>query len=110
MLQQVANILQRGSDGATGEQVTRLLESPGFRLERIVSKGEATAIGFWYDQPEAEWVLLFRGSAVLTFEGDRSLNLASGDSLVIPAHSRHRVDSCSRDALWLALHYRAGEK
>ena len=102
MLQQVTNILQRGSDGATGEQVTRLLESSEFRLVRIVSNGAASAKGFWYDQPEAEWVLLIRGRATLTFEGDGPLGLGAGDSLVIPAHSRHRVDSCSQDALWLA--------
>jgi cupin 2 domain-containing protein len=82
----VTNLLQKGSDGVAGEQVTRLLESSEFRLERIVSNGEASAPGFWYDQPEAEWVL------------------------VIPAHSWHRVDACSQDALWLALHYRASEK
>ena len=109
MFPPVTNLLRMGSDGGVGEQVTRLLESPEFRLERIVSNGEASAKGFWYDQPEAEWVLLLRGSATLAFAGDGPLSLGAGDSLVIPAHSRHRVDSCSQDALWLALHYRASE-
>jgi cupin 2 domain-containing protein len=109
MLPKVTNILRIGSDGAIGEQVSRLLDSPAFRLEQIVSNGEASAKDFWYDQPEAEWVLLVRGKAILRFQGDRSLGLDAGDSVVIPAHSRHRVDSCSQDALWLTLHFRADQ-
>jgi len=40
---------------------------------------------------------------VLNFE-DESLNLKAGDYLLIPAHEKHRVASCSQDARWLALH------
>jgi len=109
MLPQVTNLFQTKSAEAIGERVTRLLDLPGFRLEQIVSHGEASADGFWYDQPDAEWVLLLRGKATLSFAGEKPLKLAAGDILLIPAHSRHRVDSCSQDALWLALHFPAGE-
>jgi cupin 2 domain-containing protein len=104
MLPHVTNIFQTGSDGAIGEQVTRLLDTPAFRLEQIVSNGEASANDFWYDQLKAEWVLLLRGKATLRFDGEKSLKLGAGDSLLIPARLKHRVDSCSQDALWLVLH------
>jgi cupin 2 domain-containing protein len=74
-------------------------------LERIQSRGEASAADFWYDQPHGEWVLLARGEARLEFEGAGTLQLRAGDFLRIPAHCRHRVDEVSHDAVWLALHY-----
>ena len=49
------------------EQVTALLSAPGLRIERIVSTGQASPPGFWYDQDEAEWVLLLTGAALLRF-------------------------------------------
>jgi cupin 2 domain-containing protein len=92
----------------TGEQILPLLKTSAFRLERIVSHGQASAEGFWYDQTQPEWVLLMRGRATLDFggEGRRELReLKAGDCLLIPAHSKHRVESVSEDAIWLALHF-----
>jgi cupin 2 domain-containing protein len=109
MRPQVTKLFQTKSVEAIGERVTRLLDLPVFRLEQIVSNGEASANGFWYDQPDAEWVLLLCGKATLRFAGEKPLKLAAGDSLLIPARSKHRVDSCSQDALWLALHFPADE-
>ena len=37
-----------------------LLERPGLRIERIVSWGQCSPEGFWYDQEEDEWVCLVR--------------------------------------------------
>ena len=48
---------------AAEEQFTTLLQEAGFVLERIVSTGQASPPGFWYDQERAEWVLLLRGAA-----------------------------------------------
>jgi cupin 2 domain-containing protein len=89
----------------TGEEVIHpLLDGKSFRLESIHSFAQPTPKGFWYDQDTEEWVLLVKGSAVLEFEGDGMLELKSGDHLVIPPHSRHRVDFTSPDAIWIALH------
>ena len=93
--------------GETTEQFISLLQRPGFRLEHIVSHGQASQPGFWYDQKEAEWVLLARGRAVLEFEKRETIELTVGDYLLIPAHCKHRVSSCSDDAVWLALHFPA---
>jgi cupin 2 domain-containing protein len=77
------------------------------RIERIVSTGQASPPGFWYDQPWDEWVALLAGAARLRFEnepGDREL--CPGDHVFIPAHARHRVEwtSAQPPTLWLAVH------
>jgi cupin 2 domain-containing protein len=106
MLPIVSNLFSPRPPGETTEQFVPLLETPDFRLEYIVSHGQTTEADFWYDQPNPEWVLLIRGQAQLRFEGTEVLALKAGDYLLIPAHSRHSIESCSDDALWLALHFR----
>jgi len=100
--------LFRSEDTGLGkETITPLIEQLKgcpFRLEHIVSRGEASPAGFWYDQPQDEWVALLRGEATLAFQ-DGTLDLCAGDALIIPAHRRHRVAFTSADAVWLALHF-----
>jgi len=95
-----------GATNAKAEHFIPVLEAPGFRLEQIVSNGAASAPGFWYDQDTPEWVALVQGHATLEF-ADGRLELKPGDSLLIPAHSKHRVTRTTADAVWLALHFRA---
>ena len=99
------NLLASPPALAGGETIATLVRHPCFTLEHIVSSGAASPDGFWYDQERAEWVLLLRGQAALRFESGETLELNAGDHLVIPARCRHRVERCSPDALWLALHY-----
>jgi cupin 2 domain-containing protein len=89
------------------ELVDVLLEQGGTRIERIVSTGQASPPGFWYDQPDDEFVVLLSGSAVLRFEeGDRSMPMTPGDWVEIPAHVRHRIDQTDPEqpTVWLAVH------
>jgi cupin 2 domain-containing protein len=88
------------------ELFATLLETPGLRIERIVSYGQSSREGFWYDQPQGEWVALLSGSATIRFE-DRVVELQPGDYLDIPAHTRHRVEATSTEepTIWLAVHY-----
>jgi cupin 2 domain-containing protein len=92
----------------TTEIFEKLLTTPHFTLERIVSTGQATPPDEWYDQDKEEWVILLSGSAGLVFAGEEQvLNLRPGDYVQIPAHKRHRVawtDSYT-PTVWLALHY-----
>jgi cupin 2 domain-containing protein len=104
MTPEVRNLFSSPMPQGEGEVFHPLLEGGSFRLESITSRGEASPEGFWYDQPNAEWVLLVRGSARLAFEKREIKDLRAGDYLFIPAHQRHRVESVSEDALWLALH------
>ena len=43
------------------ELFTTLLQTPGLRIERIVSHGHQCPDGFWYDQPIGEWVIVLKG-------------------------------------------------
>jgi cupin 2 domain-containing protein len=87
-----------------------IVETASFKLERIVSAGQATPRGQWYDQEAHEWVILLQGSAGLLFEGQAEVVvLHPGDYVLIPAHCRHRVEwtDAAEKTVWLALHYRA---
>lgn len=94
------------------ESIDTLLDRPGLRIERIVSTGQASPPGFWYDQPQHEWVVVLQGEARVTVEtpnGARTVHLARGDSLELPAHCRHRVEATQAElpTVWLALHWPA---
>ena len=90
------------------ERLETLLTHPGLRIERIVSTGQASPPGFWYEQEDSEWVLLVNGEALLRFEDETEpRRLHPGDWLYIRAQRRHRVDWTATDALtiWLAVHH-----
>lgn len=100
------NLFSSLCPAAGEERVDRLIEGPGWRLERIHSCLASSPEGFWYDQTETEWVLVLRGSAQLRFEDEQhSRDLCVGDSLLIAPHRRHRVVTTDPDpgTLWLAL-------
>jgi cupin 2 domain-containing protein len=89
------------------ELVDILLERPGMRIERIVSTGQATPEGEWYDQESDEFVLLMAGAARLRIEGEHEdRELEEGDWLLLPAHCRHRVTWTRADppTIWFAIH------
>jgi cupin 2 domain-containing protein len=91
------------------EQISALITSVHLRIERIVSTGQASPPGFWFDQDWAEWVLVVAGSAGLLFEGESEPRvLQAGDYLLIPAHRRHRVawTDVEHPTVWLAVHFR----
>ncbi|WP_409269865.1 cupin domain-containing protein [Pseudomonas sp. KCJK9044] len=92
------------------ELVDALLKRPGLRIERIISTGQASPPGFWYDQAEGEWVVLLSGAAGLRLEHeDHTRLLKPGDCLDIPPHCRHRVEWTSQQTstIWLAVFYSA---
>jgi cupin 2 domain-containing protein len=92
---------------ATTERFDELLALPGVRIERIVSLGHASPPGFWYDQPQGEWVLLLKGDAGLQFEDEAApRRLQPGDYVWIAPHRRHRVawTAADRTTIWLAIH------
>ncbi len=99
------NLLHPLPDDLTEEVCTELLRQGAVRIERIVSDGHASPEGFWYDQDEHEWVLLLDGEAGIEFADGQMVFLKQGDALNLPAHTRHRVASTSRPAIWLAVFY-----
>lgn len=89
------------------EQFDTLLERPGVRLERIVSNGQATPAGEWYDQDWDEWVMVLQGEAELLLEHNSQRRvMKQGDCILLPAGCRHRVEWTAPDqpTVWLALH------
>jgi cupin 2 domain-containing protein len=98
-----ANIPQKSVE----ELFETIFAKGGTRIERIVSYGQSTPEGEWYDQEQDEWVLLLSGSAELLIEGESSpRRLGPGDYLLLPAHCRHRVvrTDAEEKTVWLAVH------
>lgn len=89
------------------EKFDVLLARSGVRIERIVSAGQTTEEGGWYDQEDDEFVLLVEGAARLRIEGEtEDRELGTGDWLLLPAHCRHQVTWTRADppTVWLAVH------
>jgi cupin 2 domain-containing protein len=102
------NLFSPLPDAAAAERVDALLIKPGLRIERIVSQGQASPPGFWYDQMEGEWVLLLAGAARLRFADETDArHLWPGDWLDIAPHRRHRVDwtDPTVPTVWVAVFY-----
>lgn len=102
------NLFTNLPDATRQECIETLAAENSLRIERIVSHGQATAEGEWYDQKESEWVLLLQGSAGILFEGEQSERLLqAGDYLLIPPHCRHRVawTAAESETIWLAVFF-----
>ncbi|MBM4093852.1 MAG: cupin domain-containing protein [Planctomycetes bacterium] len=101
------------ADPAQAQEVFEpLVRGGAFTLERIVSTGQSTPAGHWYDGQRDEWVVLLSGAAVLKFAAaEHDVPLKPGDYVLIPAHCRHRVEwtDPSQPSVWLALHFDGGQ-
>ncbi len=104
------NLYRDATTTGPEERLDVLAESGLVRIERIVSHGSRSPVGFWYDQDDDEWVLLVAGQAALEFEGQpEQCRVQRGDWIFIPAHRRHRVawTSPTEDTIWLAVFCRS---
>ncbi|NLJ82083.1 MAG: cupin domain-containing protein [Bacteroidales bacterium] len=91
---------------STKEEIVNLLfTSENIRIERIVSYGQISED--WYNQEENEWVFLLQGNASILFDDGNETHLKAGDSLYIPAHSKHKVSftSTKPSCIWLAVFF-----
>lgn len=84
-----------------------LVTSENVTIERIISTGQTTPSGQWYDQERDEWVVLLQGTAALSYPDGTQIQLQVGDYLWIRAHQKHRVEFTSTDppCIWLAIHF-----
>lgn len=101
------NIFENILENMPEELVTELLKAGNLRIEWIVSFGQSSPEGFWYDQGQNEWVLLLEGAATLGFEKGAFVDLKPGDYLNIPVGQRHRVEKTDPEGrtVWLAIFY-----
>lgn len=104
----IVNLFENVSEGCPEEIIESLVNSRHARIERIVSNGQSSPPGFWYDQDEVEWVLLLQGSAQLEFAPDaRIVDMKPGDTITIEPRQRHRVvmTSSTEPTIWLAVFF-----
>ena len=102
------NLLENIPTDLPEELIEVLASSENVRIERIISHGHTSPEDFWYDQDQNEFVLLLKGKAELEFsDPDKMIMLDEGDSLVIPAHQRHRVSwtKPETETIWLVVYY-----
>jgi cupin 2 domain-containing protein len=104
--EEMTNLFADFPSNLPAELITTLLEAANVRIERIVSHGHASPVGFWYDQVQHEWVVVLKGAARLRFENG-VVEMKPGDFVNIPAHRRHRVDWTPPDepTIWLGVFY-----
>ena len=109
--EQTKNIYEDLPGPLPKEVVQTLLEMDDVRIERIISHGHASAVDFWYDQAQHEWVIVLQGAARLQFE-DGMVEMKPGDFINIPAHKKHRVDwtTPAGPTVWLGVLYGAGKR
>ena len=89
------------------EFVETLALSDSVRIERIVSHGHSSEAGFWYNQPEREFVVVLQGAGRIEFEDGEVADLVAGGWLEIAARRRHRVawTAQDEDTVWLAVFF-----
>lgn len=102
------NLLKIADKIGSEEIFEALIPDKGVLIERIISTGQVSPPGFWYEQERDEWVVLLQGEARLAWDNGRTLEMTSGDWIFIPARERHRVEYTSQEppCIWLAVHGR----
>ncbi len=85
-----------------GEDFTTLLEHKNVKVVRIVSSDNLEKKE--YNQKEDEFVILLKGSATLEIEG-KNVTLNKGDTLFIPAKTKHKVLATQKGTLWIAIYF-----
>ena len=102
----MANIYNLSQEVSQIEKFEQIAVGKNIQIERIVSTGQTTPSGQWYDQELDEWVILLQGEAELSYADDTRIKLKAGDYLLIPAHTTHRVEYTSIEppCIWLVVH------
>jgi cupin 2 domain-containing protein len=103
-----ADVAEASASSIGEEALSEILARPGLKIERIISRGQISPPGFWYDQAWNEWVIVLKGSATVQFEHEPAARkLGVGDYVFIPARKRHRVEwtEPQQPTVWLAVHF-----
>lgn len=102
----MTNIFELPSSLPNKELLESIVSAEDISIERIISTGQTTPLGEWYDQDKDEWVILLQGEAILAYADGSKIKLTAGDYLFIPAHQKHCVKytSSTPPCIWLAVH------
>jgi len=109
---QKSNIFKNIPKDLTEEFFENIVVSKNLKIEKIVSKGHTSPKSGWYNQDMDEWVIVLKGEAILSFENEKEIHLASGEYINIPAHKKHKVLWSKPDVetVWLAVFYEKGSE
>lgn len=107
MPDKVNNIFDIPAELPPQEQFETLLKKDGIFIEKVVSTGQITPPGEWYDQEREEWLIVLQGEGELSYEDSSRIKLTVGDYLYIPAHQKHRVEYTSTQppCIWLTIFF-----
>ena len=83
------------------EHFDTLLTKDGVTIKRIISNTLSTPQTF--KQECDEWVCVLKGCAKIEMEG-KVYKLKSGDTLYIPAHTKHTLLKTRQIVIWLAVY------
>ena len=102
------NLYRQIPDTLDEEIFELLAQGENVEIKRIISNGHTSPGTGWYDQSQYEWVLVLKGSASISFENGKVIDLNEGDYLNILPHQKHKVirTSTATETIWLAIHYR----
>lgn len=103
----MSNLFNNIPEELPDELFDSLIKTEAIHIERIVSRGHSSPRHGWYDQEQAEFVLLLSGEAKLEFANGVVVSMVPGDWLEIPAHRKHRVlwTDENVESVWLAVHF-----
>lgn len=103
----IDNIFELPDKLSSQELVDSLLDNDRVLIERIVSTGQITPEGEWYDQEQNEWLIVLQGEGELSYVDNSHIKLTTGDYLFIPAHQKHRVEytSTKPPCIWLTIFF-----
>ncbi|NJL52782.1 MAG: cupin domain-containing protein [Hydrococcus sp. SU_1_0] len=101
------NIFELPKQLPTAELFETLLNHDQITIKRIISTGQVTPVGEWYDQEQNEWLIVLQGEAELSYEDNSRIKLTTGDYLLIPAQQKHRVEYTSTEppCIWLTVFF-----
>ena len=107
MKHKVENIFKLPNELPQNELFESLFKNDRVFIERIVSMGQITPEGEWYDQDKNEWLIVLQGEGELSYKDGSRIKLNPGDYLFIPAHEKHRVDytSTKPPCIWLTIFF-----
>ena len=107
MKDRVDNIFKLPNQLPPEELFESLLDNERILIEKVVSTGQVTATGEWYDQERDEWLIVLQGEGEVGYEDGSRIKLTPGDYLFIPAHQKHRVEYTSTEppCIWLTIFF-----
>jgi cupin 2 domain-containing protein len=95
----------------TDELFIELYRNENCVIEKIISTGQTTKKGEWLEDDKDELVILLQGESELKFFSGEIYKMTDGDYFLIPAHTKHRVESTSTNpsCIWLAIYIKTNK-